>query len=58
MNAAAVGRAEPVMDSNAQGEERALLSWVLLCGCMLACMSFGKTGHKLVFAPTYNVDER
>lgn len=58
MNGAAVGIAEPVMDSNVRGVEGALLSWVRLCGSMLVCMSFGKTGHKLVFAPAYNVDER
>lgn len=52
------GHRKPGMESNLQGVEGALLSWVRLCGCMLVCMSFGKTGHKLVFAPADNVDER
>jgi len=56
VNGAAVGIADPVMDSNLPVVE-ALLSWVRLCGCMLESMSFGKTGHKLVFAPAYYVDE-
>lgn len=44
VSSAAVGIAEPVINSKVRGVEGALLPWVHFCGHILVCMSFGKTG--------------